>query len=739
MLGTFPIIFGLSFRDALLATLAGLLLGAAILAPMSLFGPRNGTNNAVSSSAHLGVHGRVVGSFLSLLTAIAFFSISVWTSGDVLVGGANRAVGLPDSDIAVGVAYGIFALLVLVVCIYGFRFMLLVNKIAVVAATLLFLAGIFAFGGTFDPGYPGTLVAGDPLYLPSFVGAALIVMSNPVSFGAFLGDWSRYIPRDTPSWKPMLAAFLAQIATLVPFLFGLVTATVVATTAPGFIDDGDYVGGLLAVSPGWYFVPVCLIALIGGMSTGTTALYGTGLDFSSVFPRFSRVQATVFIGTLAIVFIFVGRFAFDVVQSISTLRRADRHVHRAVDGGDDDRLGHPSRLVRLGCAAGVQPSSARRPLLVHARLELAGARRLADRGRPVDLLRQPSRPVRRPAGQSGGRRRPQHPGRPRPGRNPRIPLRCGVFPEPADVFGPGRLASGAGRPRRQYTPIVLGGECRCRPRNESVPSARRLTTPAIAGPATFARLPRLDQVTCADVAVVGVPFDAGVSYRPGARFGPAHVRRGVAAAAALQPGLDVSPFAPPAGRRRRRHRREPLRHRRGDRDRSRPPPPTSLPTAPAGDHRRRPHHRAAAAAGGRRAARAGRGACTSTRTWTPGTPTSAPPYTHGTPFRRAVEEGLLDTEALRARRHPRAAVRHEGPRRRPRASASASSPRPTCTTTASARSSTSCAQRVGDRPVYVSIDIDVLDPAHAPGTGTPEAGGLTSRELLEILRGLPRA
>jgi agmatinase len=44
--------------------------------------------------------------------------------------------------------------------------------------------------------------------------------------------------------------------------------------------------------------------------------------------------------------------------------------------------------------------------------------------------------------------------------------------------------------------------------------------------------------------------------------------------------------------------------------------------------------------------------------------------------------------------------------------------------------------RLGDAPVYVSIDIDVLDPAHAPGTGTPEAGGLTSRELLGVLRGL---
>jgi agmatinase len=48
-------------------------------------------------------------------------------------------------------------------------------------------------------------------------------------------------------------------------------------------------------------------------------------------------------------------------------------------------------------------------------------------------------------------------------------------------------------------------------------------------------------------------------------------------------------------------------------------------------------------------------------------------------------------------------------------------------------------ERVGDAPLYISVDIDVLDPAHAPGTGTPEAGGLTSRELLGILRGLAGA
>ena len=45
-------------------------------------------------------------------------------------------------------------------------------------------------------------------------------------------------------------------------------------------------------------------------------------------------------------------------------------------------------------------------------------------------------------------------------------------------------------------------------------------------------------------------------------------------------------------------------------------------------------------------------------------------------------------------------------------------------------------ERVGEHPVYVSIDIDVLDPAFAPGTGTPEIGGMTSRELVAVLRAM---
>ena len=105
VLGSFPVLFGLSFQAGVWAILLGVGIGAIILAPMGLFGALNGTNNAVSSGAHFGVHGRIVGSFLSLLTAVAFFSLSVWSSGDALVGGAKRLAGLPETDLTLGLAY----------------------------------------------------------------------------------------------------------------------------------------------------------------------------------------------------------------------------------------------------------------------------------------------------------------------------------------------------------------------------------------------------------------------------------------------------------------------------------------------------------------------------------------------------------------------------------------------------------------------------------------------------------
>ncbi len=111
------------------------------------------------------------------------------------------------------------------------------------------------------------------------------------------------------------------------------------------------------------------------------------------------------------------------------------------------------------------------------------------------------------------------------------------------------------------------------------------------------------------------------------------------------------------------------------------------------------------------------------------------PYTHGTPFRRAVEEGLLALDCSA----------HVGVRGPLYSSADLTDDAglgfATVSTTEVARRGVDEAvdrirERVGSRPVYLSVDIDVLDPAHAPGTGTPEPGGLTSRELQFILRGL---
>lgn len=319
VLGAFPVIFGLSFTQALTATVSGVALGAVVLAPMAIFGPITGTNNAVASSAHFGVVGRIVGSFLSLLTAICFFSISVWSSGDALIGALQRLLGMHPAELDFALAYGFFAIAVLIVSIYGFRLMLLVNKVAVVAASALFVIGFALFWPMFDPGYRGAgLIAGSPRFWSAFIAAALVALANPISFGAFLGDWTRYLPRQTDRRRLMLASILAQLLSLIPFVFGLVTTSIIAVRAPHFLDQVDYSGGLIAIAPRGFFVPLMLLAVLSGMSTGTTSLYGTGLDFSSVLPRFTRPQATLFIGTIAITLIYIGRFIFDLTGAITT-------------------------------------------------------------------------------------------------------------------------------------------------------------------------------------------------------------------------------------------------------------------------------------------------------------------------------------------------------------------------------------------------------------------------------------
>ena len=256
--------------------------------------------------------------------------------------------------------------------------------------------------------------------------------------------------------------------------------------------------------------------------------------------------------------------------------------------------------------------------------------------------------------------------------------------------------------------------------------------PRFAGPDTFARVPRRDEVGRCDVAILGTPFDSGVTYRPGARFGPGAIRAGSKLLRPYHAGLDVEPFA-------------------------------TQQVADAGDIACNPFdimeaigsiERAAGtlladadhviAIGGDhtialpllRTTKAKFGPVALVHfdahldTWDT---YFGAPYTHGTPFRRAAEEHLFAEDrsihvGIRGPLYSRTDLpsdRELGFRVVPAADYA---------TSTIAEVADRIRARVGDAPVYVSIDIDVLDPAHAPGTGTPEAGGLTSRELLLTLR-----
>jgi agmatinase len=258
--------------------------------------------------------------------------------------------------------------------------------------------------------------------------------------------------------------------------------------------------------------------------------------------------------------------------------------------------------------------------------------------------------------------------------------------------------------------------------------------PRFAGPGTFARLPRLDEVAVCDVAILGVPFDSGTTYRPGARFGPMGIRAGSRLMRGYHAQLDVEPFI-------------------------------VQQVADAGDVGVNPFDIAEAI---EQIETAGRALLAEVPFLVSlgGDHTIALPllravhgrygqialvhfdahldtwdtyfgaaYTHGTPFRRAAEEGLF---ALGRCVH--VGIRGSLFTRQDLVDDVSFGFEVVGSFDYLRRSPDDVAaqirERVGDAPVYVSVDVDVMDPAHAPGTGTPEAGGLSSRELLATIRAM---
>lgn len=261
-----------------------------------------------------------------------------------------------------------------------------------------------------------------------------------------------------------------------------------------------------------------------------------------------------------------------------------------------------------------------------------------------------------------------------------------------------------------------------------------IAVPRFSGPATFMRLPVIDDPALVDIAIFGVPWDGGTTNRPGPRHGPRQVR-------------DMS------GMIRRVHgvtKRSPY-------DFCKVADLGDAPTNPIDLHRSLDS--IAAFAGGI----VGAGAVPlaiggdhlSSLALLRAAARSGPlgmihfdahqdmadsyfgglKYTHGTPFRRAIEEGLLDPKRI-VQIGIRGSIystddeqwtASQGIRVIPIEEVEALGPQGVIAT----------ARRVaGNGPTYLSFDIDSVDPAFAPGTGTPEVAGLLPREVNAILRGL---
>ena len=258
--------------------------------------------------------------------------------------------------------------------------------------------------------------------------------------------------------------------------------------------------------------------------------------------------------------------------------------------------------------------------------------------------------------------------------------------------------------------------------------------PRHTGIASFFRAPIAADATEADIALIGVPFDGGVTHRSGARHGPRAVREQSTLLRRINAATGVSPFATARVR------------DLGDCWLELPYELTgaldeiatyyraihaagAVPVSVGGDHSiTLPILRGIAAH--RPVGMVHIDAHCDT-----GDDYLGSRFHHGAPFRRAVEEGLLDP-----RRVIQIGIRGTTNDPDMWGFSSASGMRVLGIEEFAdhgwAAAAAEARRVVGDGPTYLSFDIDSLDPAEAPGTGTPEAGGITAREALRLLRAL---
>lgn len=258
--------------------------------------------------------------------------------------------------------------------------------------------------------------------------------------------------------------------------------------------------------------------------------------------------------------------------------------------------------------------------------------------------------------------------------------------------------------------------------------------PRYGGAFTFARCPASRDLSKADAAIVGVPMDMAVLYRSGARFGPRAIRD---ASGGLRPHhWEADKIEPPFDRLRVIDYGD-IEVFPGYIEQSMARIQQEIapiveagvfPVVLGGDHSTTlPVLRAVAAKHGTLSLVH----FDAHPDYWPGTPER--PYHHGTVFRVAAEEGLIDPGAsvqVGVRGSISAGIIPEARAAGFHLVTSDEFARQ------GVRATVEAIQRVASLPVYVSLDIDSVDPAFAPGTGTPEVAGITSREIMDLVRGL---
>ncbi len=259
------------------------------------------------------------------------------------------------------------------------------------------------------------------------------------------------------------------------------------------------------------------------------------------------------------------------------------------------------------------------------------------------------------------------------------------------------------------------------------------------GQTPFFRLPAVTWPTePVDAIVLGVPHDGGTTYQPGARFAPYHVRRTSALVQSYHPVHRIDVFAevsavdagnvvfPPFSR---PAMREAVAETIGDAMTAR-----AVPFVVGGDHSiTAPILRALAAQQGPLAV-----LHVDAHLDTSGPETWGDDHHHGTPIRHGLVDGWIAPGAL-------ASIGIRGPwgtagdaELARRHDALIATPDDVATRGVG-RLAGELRERFAGKPLYITIDVDGLDPAFAPGTGTPVPGGLTTREVLGLVRGLAGA